>query len=429
MKEYENREMEQEVQEVPSILAKRKLLPGDRVLWVIVAMFFAISMVVVYSATSQLGFKGGSTGEYLQKHIVTLCLSAVIMFCCYFMGARFLRKVTWIAYIGALLLTLAAYVFGDATNDAHRWIDLGFFRFQPSELLKIGTIMLLAAQLSAKHHRIKQIHLLPSTIDVRKWNTLRERNIIFDEMLPIVMPIAMSCMAILPAHTSSAIHLFIVSIVMLFIAGIRWQEILKLTIIAAATGLLVIFTVGRGGVVINRVMEFTGLRKEIRTEQVHRSIMDKYSDSDRSRMAIQNGGLFGVGAGRSVMRARLTHPESDYLFAIVVEEFGLLFSFVIVLLYLWLFFRALRIFEKCEWLYAGMLAVGLALLVTSQGFLHVGVTIGILPETGQNLPFLTQGRTGMFCASIAVGIILGISRQVEQGTLVPPSQQNDNKQI
>jgi len=429
MKEYENREMEQEVQEVPSILAKRKLLPGDRVLWVIVAMFFAISMVVVYSATSQLGFKGGSTGEYLQKHIVTLCLSAVIMFCCYFMGARFLRKVTWIAYIGALLLTLAAYIFGDATNDAHRWIDLGFFRFQPSELLKIGTIMLLAAQLSAKHHRIKQIHLLPSTIDVRKWNTLRERNIIFDEMLPIVMPIAMSCMAILPAHTSSAIHLFIVSIVMLFIAGIRWQEILKLTIIAAATGLLVIFTVGRGGVVINRVMEFTGLRKEVRTEQVHRSIMDKYSDSDRSRMAIQNGGLFGVGAGRSVMRARLTHPESDYLFAIVVEEFGLLFSFVIVLLYLWLFFRALRIFEKCEWLYAGMLAVGLALLVTSQGFLHVGVTIGILPETGQNLPFLTQGRTGMFCASIAVGIILGISRQVEQGTLVPPSQQNDNKQI
>jgi cell division protein FtsW len=146
-------------------------------------------------------------------------------------------------------------------------------------------------------------------------------------------------------------------------------------------------------------------------------------------MAIQNGGLFGVGAGRSVMRARLTHPESDYLFAIVVEEFGLLLSFVIVLLYLWLFFRALRIFEKCEWLYAGLLAVGLALLVTSQGFLHIGVTIGLIPETGQNLPFLTQGRTGMFCASIAVGIILSISRQVEQGTLVPPSQRVKDKEI
>ena len=431
MKQNKDREMEQEVQEIPSILAKRRLLPGDRVLWVIVAMFFAISMVVVYSATSQLGFKGGSMGmgEYLQKHVVTLCFSAVIMFFCYILGARFFRKVTWLAYIGALLLTVAAYFFGDATNDAHRWIDLGFFRFQPSELLKIGTIMLLAAKLSAKHHRIKQIHLLPSTLDIRKWGTPRERDIIFDEILPIVLPIALSCMAILPAHTSSALHLFVVSIVMLFIAGIRGQEIAKLIVIAAAIGLPLLFVAGRGTVVVSRIMVHFGLRKDTQTEQVVQSVMDRYSDSDRSRMAIQNGGLFGVGAGRSVMRARLTHPESDYLFAIVVEEFGLLLSFVIVLLYLWLFFRALRIFEKCEWLYAGLLAVGLALLVTSQGFLHVGVTIGLIPETGQNLPFLTQGRTGMFCAWIAVGIILSISRQVEQGTLVPPSQRVKDKEI
>lgn len=416
--------------EVPSILAKRRLLPGDRVLWMIVAMFFAISMVVVYSATSQLAFKGSSTSDFLQKHIGTLCLSAVIMFGCYIMGARFLRKMTGLAYVGALLLTCAAYIFGDATNDAHRWLDLGFFRFQPSELLKIGTIMLLAAKLSSKHQRIRQIHLLPSTFDVRKWNTPRERSIIFDEMLPIVAPIALSCMAILPAHTSSAIHLYIVSIVILFIAGIRWKELIKLTLVAGIAGLIIIFTVGRGGVVIQRIVERFGGRNKAQTEQVYVSLQDKYSDSDRSCMAIQNGGFFGVGAGRSVMRARLTHPESDYLFAIVVEEFGLLLSFVIVLLYLWLFFRALRIFEKCEWLYAGLLAVGLALLVTSQGFLHIGVTIGFLPETGQNLPFLTQGRTGMFCASIAVGIILSISRQVEQGTLVPPSQQQaKNRQI
>lgn len=416
-------------QEVPSILSKRRLLLGDRVLWVIVAMFFAISMVVVYSATSQLGFKGGSTGEYLQKHIITLGLSAALMFACYFMGAKFLRKFTLLAYIGALLMTVAAYFFGEATNDAHRWLDLGFFRFQPSELLKIGTIMLLAARLSAKHHRIKQIHLLPSTIDVRKWGDKRERDILFDEIFPIVLPIALSCMAILPAHTSSALHLFVVSIVMLFIAGIRWQEIAKLIVMAAVIGLPLLFIAGRGSVVIDRIMVHFGIRKGTQTEQVSQSVMERYSDSDRSRMAIQNGGLFGVGAGRSVMRARLTHPESDYLFAIVVEEFGLLLSFVIVLLYLWLFFRALRIFEKCEWLYAGLLVVGLALLVTSQGFLHIGVTIGIIPETGQNLPFLTQGRTGMFCASIAVGIILSISRQVEQGTLVPPSQQNKDKDI
>lgn len=425
MHKVENNE---QPQEVPSILAKRRLLPGDRVLWVIVAMFFAISMVVVYSASSKLGFQEGSTSIYLQKHIVTLSLSVALMFGCYIMGANFLRKVSGLAYTLALGLTIAAYIFGDATNDAHRWLNLGFFSFQPSELLKIGTIMLLAARLSARHHRIKQIHLLPATIDIRKWTTPHHRNIIFDEVLPIVSPIALACVAILPAHTSSAIHIYIVAIVILFIAGIRWQEIAKLTVVAAVVGLLIIFTAGRGGVVINRMMVYFGMRDKQQTEQVH-SVMDKFSDSERSRMAIQNGGLFGVGAGRSVMRARLTHPESDYLFAIVVEEFGLLLSFVIVLLYLWLFFRALRIFERCEWLYAGLLAVGLALLVTSQGFLHIAVTIGILPETGQNLPFLTQGRTGMFCASIAVGLILSISRQVEQGSLVPPSQKRDNRPI
>lgn len=425
--EQQNNTEPQEVKSVPSILTKRQLLPGDRVLWVIVAMFFAISIVVVYSATSQLGFKGGSTSEFLQKHIVTLSLSAIIMFGCYFMGARLLRKVTWICYVGALLMTLSAYLFGSATNDAHRWLDLGFFRFQPSELLKIGTIMLLAARLSVRHQRIKMMHLLPTTFDVRKWKSEKERNIIFDEVIPIVLPIALACAAILPAHTSSAIHLFIIAVVILFIAGIRWREILKLIAVAAITGLLVIFTVGRGGVVVSRISSFFNIAEK--KEQVDKSIMDKYTDSERSQMAIHNGGFFGVGAGRSVMRARLTHPESDYLFAIVVEEFGLLLSFVIILLYLWLFFRALRIFEKCEWLYAGLLAVGLALLVTSQGFLHIGVTIGMLPETGQNLPFLTQGRTGMFCASIAVGLILSISRQVEQGTLVPPSQRDRNKHI
>lgn len=425
MKSTDKEKVEQDVQDVPSILTKRRLLPGDRVLWVITALFFSISMVVVYSASSQLGFKGGSTSYYLQKHFITLCFSIGLLFGCYFMGAKFLRKVSWLAYMTALLLTLAAYIFGSATNDAHRWLDIGFFRFQPSELLKIGTIMLLAARLSALHQRIKQVRLLPTTFNVVQWwKNQRQRNIILYDILPIVVPIAAACAIILPAHSSSALHLYFVAVIILFIAGIRIREILKLTIVAAVVGLTLLFTIGRGDVVKSRIYVHLGIEKSKKAES--QSIMDKYKDTERSQMAIQNGGFFGVGAGRSVMRARLTHPESDYLFAIVIEEFGLLLSFVIVLLYLWLFFRALRIFEKCEWLYAGLLVVGLAFLITSQGFLHICVNTGILPETGQNLPFLTQGRTGMFCASIAMGLILSISRQVEQGTLLPPTQHNDD---
>jgi cell division protein FtsW len=386
-------------------------------------MFFFISFVVVSSSTAKLGFSEGSTSEYLHKHFVTLCISAVIvLFIYYCIGARILRFFTTPAYIAALLLTLAAYFTGGERNDAARWINLGFMSFQPSELLKIGTIMLLAVKLAARQHCIATLHLLPTTWSLRKWFVKgRDRDILLDEVIPVVLPIALACVVILPAHTSSALHLFLISLAMLLIAGVRGKEIGKLFLVAAVVGLVVMIFIGRFDTVTNRVKGYLNIGEGVKQEQIE--------DSDRSQMAIHNGGIFGVGAGRSVMRARLTHPESDYLFSIMVEEFGLLISFFVVLLYLWLFFRALRIFEKCEWVYAGILVVGLALLITSQAFLHIAVNLGVLPETGQNLPFLTQGRTGMFCASIAVGIILSISRQVEQGTLAPPSQQVVNKRL
>lgn len=412
-------------QEVPSILSKRRLLPGDRVLWAIVTLFFFISAVVVYSSMAKMGFGEGSTSEMLQKHILTLCGSVVLLFFCYSLGAKLLRFFTTPAYIVALLMTLAAYFSGGERNDAARWLNLGFFSFQPSELLKIATVMLLAVRLSAKQACIDKLHLLPTTFDVRKWATQKERDIIFDEIIPIVMPIALSCAVILPAHTSSALHLFLISIAMLVIGGIKLREIGRLVLVAGVVGIVIMIFVGRIDTVISRIKRWTGI------EQVEQKRgLDQYMDSDRSKMAIYNGGFVGAGAGRSIMRARLTHPESDYLFAIVVEEFGLFIALFIMVLYLWLFFRALRIFQQSEWVYVGLLAVGLALLITSQGFIHIAVTLGILPETGQNLPFLTQGRTGMFCASIAMGIILSISRQIEQGSITPPSApQNRNKQI
>ena len=419
----------QSQQSVPSILSKKRLLPGDRVLWVIVAMFFAFSLVAVYTASSQLGLRDGTIDRELQRHAATLVMSAIILFGCYMLGAKLIRGASFLAYVAALILTILPYIIGHTTNDEYRWLNLGFFQFQPSELLKIGTIMFLAAQLSARHHRIKSIRLLPTTFDVRKWNTPEEAKIIKNDIVPIVLPIALTCAVILPSHSSSAIHIFFVSVVLLFIAGIRFKEIVKFLIVAAIIGSIALYLFGRFDTVVKRVKEWVGI-EVVEAKKGNPKKTENFSkDTYHSKMAIQNGGVFGVGAGRSMMRAKLTHPESDYLFAVMVEEFGLLLSFVIVLLYLWLFFRSLRIFEQCEWLYAGLLAVGLAFLVTSQGFLHIGVTLGILPETGQNLPFITHGRTGMFCASIAVGLILSISRQVEQGTLLPPSQKEGNRHI
>ena len=454
-KKADNTEPQDIQQSVPSILSKRRLLPGDRVLWVIVAMLFAISLVAVYTASSKRGFAYGTIDIELKKHFITLCGSAVVLFICYILGAKLLRRCALFAFSSSWLATLLPYFVSSAKNDAHRWLDLGFVEFQPSELLKIGTVMLLAAQLSAIHHRISTVRLLPTTLDVRKWKTPKELNIIKNDIIPIVLPIALSCAVILPAHSSSAIHIFFVSIVLLFIAGVRFKEIMKLTLVATVCGLLLMFVAGRWGVFTDRISARIKIDKTIEANLPLVTNLDELTEEQRikfeekivaarvktisdrddlkdpyfSRMAIQNGGVFGVGAGRSMMRAKLTNPDCDYLFAIVVEEFGLLLSFMIALIYLWLFFRSLRIFEKCEWLFGGLLAVGLAFLITSQGFLHISVTLGILPETGQNLPFITHGRSSMVAAAIAIGLILSISRQVEQGTLLPPSQRGGNKHI
>ena len=402
-----------DVKNITEERTRRPFLPGDKALGVIVLMFFVISMIVVSSAVLKEGFMEGIADKMVRKHVLTLICSAVIIVVCYFIPASWMRWGTRVFYSVSWIATLIPYFLPPMANGAHRWLNLGFFAFQPSELLKIATIMLLASRLSARHQMIKSICLTPTTIDVRKWfTTSRQKYIIFEQVLPILTPIALTCLVILPDATSSAVHIFIVSLLMLFLSGVRIFEIFKVFVLSVAMGLLVIFTIGRGDTVVSRLKDYANSDELTRKERLEK-------DTYRSRMAIQNGGFFGEGAGRSVMRGRLMHPESDYIFAVIVEEFGLLVSMVIVMLYLWLFFRSLRIFEKCEWLYGGLLAVGMALLITSQAYLHIGVATGILPETGQNLPFLTQGRTGMFGASIAVGAILSISRQVESGELLP----------
>ena len=143
------------------------------------------------------------------------------------------------------------------------------------------------------------------------------------------------------------------------------------------------------------------------------------TDTDRSMIAIHDGGIVGVGAGRSVMRAKITHPESDYIFAFFVEEYGIILAFFLVLLYLWIFYRAIRIFGNCDWIFAGLLELGLALLITIQALLHIMVTINFIPETGQNLPLISHGGSSMICTAIAFGMILSVSRQIEEVTLIP----------
>ena len=412
-------------EQVPSILSKVNIFKGDRVLWVIVAILFVVSLLVVYSSVAKMGYSPywkPSTSHYLRNHIFAMGIALIALFLSYLGSCRFYRRIATTLYAFALVLTLCAYIpgIGHATNGAARWLPVFGFQFQPSELLKVATILFLAQQLAARQKSIRSLRIVPSFNPFR-WSLPEQKKIWRTGTLPILVPTAVSCAVILKAHTSSAVLVFIISMVMMFIGRVRVRELLKvLGAVAVIGALLVVFEFGRTQTASGRLDTWINLWTESQADKPVRDL----TDTERAMIAIHDGGIVGVGAGRSVMRAKITHPESDYIFAFFVEEYGIILAVFLVLLYLWIFYRAIRIFEHCEWIFAGLLELGLALLITIQALAHIMVSINLLPETGQNLPLIAHGGSSMLCTAIAFGIILGVSRQIEQETLIPEKNES-----
>lgn len=405
---------------VPSILSKVKLLPGDRVLWVIIVILLVVSLLVVYSSVAKMGYSPimpGTTASHLRGHFVAMFLSVIALLIVYRIDSKYFRKAATLLYILALVLTVAAYIpgIGREINGAARTISIAGIGFQPSELLKVATILFLAQQLSARQREIRTLRIMPS-FNPFKWALPEQKEIWRNGTLPIVVPVVVACAVIVKAHTSSALLVFLISLVMMYIGRVNPRELLKIiAALAIAGALFVALNLGRSETASGRVGTWIEMWTTDRTKVGVRDL----TDTDRSMIAIHDGGIVGVGAGRSVMRAKITHPESDYIFAFFVEEYGIILAFFLVLLYLWIFYRAIRIFENCDWIFAGLLELGLALLITIQALLHIMVTINFIPETGQNLPLISHGGSSMICTAIAFGMILSVSRQIEEGTLIP----------
>lgn len=416
MKQRNEQHTEKQNGQIPSILSKVQLLHGDRVLWVIIPILMVISILVVYSSGVKYDTPtGNSTTANLWKHTIIIVIALVCLLIAYRINAKTYRRLAPLAYLTSVALTVAVYFIGGSTNGAARWIDFGFFMLQPSELLKLATVVFMARQLSMKQKSITTQRLVPS-FNPLKWREPAQKRIWRDGTLPILLPVALSCVIILPAHTSSALLVFLISFMMMFIARVRWQDLMKiLLVVAAAATLFVAVGAGRSTTIRNRISTFFATSDTPTGERA----LNTLSDTEHAMIAIHDGGVMGVGAGQSVMRAKITHPESDYMFAFFVEEYGIVMALFLLSIYAWIFVRAINIFKRSEWIFAGLLAVGLASLVTVQALLHILVSVDFFPETGQNLPLVSHGGTSMLCTAVALGIILAISRQIEEGSLVP----------
>ncbi len=404
----------QEFAERGSTLLSGRLFQGDRVLWSILVMLAIASVLVVYSSTAKMAYDNAairSTSSFLITQIVYLGVAIVIVYMSYLANVRFYYRFIPAAFWLSIGFTLLAYAIGSSTNGASRWINILGFQFQPSEALKIATMIYLARQLSMRQGAIARLKILPS-MNITTWSSPAQQKIIKDGFRYILMPVLLACGVVAPAHTSSALIIFGASMVVLMIGRISWNELWRVMRFVIILGMLyMVIGAGRsataGGRVSQWIETWTTTRMHIPPEDL--------SDTERSMIAIYNGGLTGVGAGKSAMRVEMIHPESDYAYAFLVEEYGSVVGIFMLLMYLWIFFRAITIFRECKTAFPAFMVLGLALLITCRALLHIAVTINFIPETGQTLPLVSRGGSALIFNSIAFGIILGVSRQNGKG--------------
>lgn len=367
------------------ILDKTK---GDRWIWLIIILLSLISILTVYSATGTYAYKTGKTVEkiLLTKHLIFVVMGIGMIYIAHLLDYKYYAGISKVLMIITIPLLFYTAVFGANINDASRWVKIPLIglTFQTSDLAKIALITFLARMLTKKQENIK---------DVRK------------AFIPIMGSVCAVFVLIAWANLSTAIMLFGVSILLLIIGRISIKQISMVCAGGAVLLLFIVFLGPRAATYKSRVNSF------LHPEMQH---SDKTYQADQSKIALATGGLFGKGPGNSTQRNFLPHPYSDFIFAIIVEEYGLMGAMTVMLLYLVLLYRCVRIVTQSPKAFGALLAAGLSFSLTIQAFANMAVAVGLGPVTGVPLPLVSMGGTSMIFTSIAFGIILSVSRDVEE---------------
>ncbi len=363
-----------------------KYIRGDRVIWTVIIILSVVSLLSVYSSTGSLAYKkvSGDTMYYLfrQFKYIVLGLAVVVLFQA--IPYRAFNRLSLLFLAVAVVLLFITLFRGQEINDANRWLAIPGTNntFQPSEFAKFALIMYLARMLAMNQN----------SIDNFKGTFLKMGG-----------AIALVCMLILPTNLSTALIIFIVSFILLFIGRVPFKYL------AAMVG------IGMAGLALFLLLS-SAMSREGRIEtwknRIERYVTGEgdHFQADQAKVAIVRGGLLPNGPGTSTQRILLPHPYSDFIFAIIIEEYGSVIGGVfLVFLYLWLLFRTGLIVRKTKSTFGAFLAFGLALGLVFQAFINMGVTVGLLPVTGQTLPLVSMGGSSMFFTSMALGMILSVS--------------------
>jgi len=364
-----------------------------------------VSILVVYSSIGSLAYKmNKSTESYLFKQIGFIALGVMIIYFAHRVNYTIYSRVATILFLISIPLLIYTLKFGSSINEANRWIKLPVINmtFQTSDLAKLALFMYMSRQLSKRQDVIK---------DFKKG------------FLPLLVPVIIICMLIAPANLSTALLTGGIAMMLMFIGRVRLRHIMLVVGSALIPLLLLIglashyydkenhtskdlpsiLTFGRMSTWVKRVQDFMYSDKSDASYQVQ-----------QAKIAIAKGGWLGKGPGKSEQRNFLPHPYSDFIYAIIIEEYGLLGGTVIVLIYLLFLFRSIKIFQRCPYAFGAFLAVALSFTLVIQAMVNMAVNVNLFPTTGVTLPLVSMGGSSLWFTCFAIGIILSVARNVEQ---------------
>jgi cell division protein FtsW len=353
-------------------------LQGDKVIWAVVFALSLVSILVVYSSIGSLAYKRSASPEgLLLKHTVTVMIGLAAMWFAHKIDYRFYSKLSKVALWASIPLLIYTFTNGVSLNDASRWIALPMgLSFQPSDFASLALIVNLASMLSKRQQNIDDIK---------------------ESLIPILIWCGVICGLIALSNLSTAVLLLATCFLIMFIGRVPVKYLAMLALVGILAGTVALKFGSRGETAKNRILNFVQ-GKELPFQ------------AQQGRIAIASGGLFGKGPGNSAQRNVLPHPYSDFIYAIVIEEYGIIGGFIVLVLYLVLLHRGMKAAYNSERAFAGLLSAGLSFDLVCQAMVNMGVVVGLGPITGQPLPLVSMGGTSMVFTGLSIGIILSVSR-------------------
>jgi len=385
---------------------------GDKVIWTAVFLLAIVSLLVVYSSTGLLAYKlyKGNTEVYLFKQFAFILVGLMIIYFAHQVNYTLYSRVAKILFLLSIPLLLYTLFFGVKLNEGSRWIRLPIINmtFQTSDLAKLALFMYLSRLLSKKQEIIKDFRT---------------------GFLPVITPVAVICLLIAPANLSTALLIGATSLMLLFIGRVSARHLL-LTIAVAAIPVLILVGAAmirhnaNGGTTEKPKAEGRSrlfVRVDTWISRVETFMYGGVTDNDdnnyqtnQAKIAIAKGGILGLGPGNSQQRNFLPHPYSDFIYAIIIEEYGLVGGIFIILIYLVFLLRSIRIFRRCPFAFGAFLALGLSFTLVIQALANMAVNVNLFPVTGVTLPLVSMGGSSFLFTCLAIGIILSVARNVEQ---------------